>query len=118
MARARTIQELERQKPDLERMYLETIESLPTADPKTLAISRRISKLQYSHRCLEGAAVEAYKQQGVEIAPGMKIQYVVKDARRYQVEPSWCESTIDVSFYRGLVDKAWAEIAFAFGHGK
>jgi DNA polymerase I len=113
MARVKTVKELESQKTELKKIYLETIESLPSADPKTLAITRRISKLQYSHRCLEGAAIEAYERQGIELAPGMKIQYVVRDARRYQVEPLWSASSIDVAFYRSLVDKAWEEVSFA-----
>jgi DNA polymerase I len=117
MARAKNVEELENQKAELKKIYRETIESLPTADPKTLAITRRISKLHYSHRCLEGAAVEAYEKHGVKLAPGMKIQYVVKDARRYQVDPVWSADSIDVAFYRNLIDKAWVEISFAFTPG-
>jgi DNA polymerase I len=114
MARGRTIAELETLRPELQKIYQETIASLPAADPKSLAITRRISKLQYAHRCLEGAAVEAYEKSGVELAPGMKIEYIVRDARRYQVDPLWDAGSIDVAFYRALVDKAWAEVAFAF----
>jgi hypothetical protein len=47
----------------------------------------------------------------------MKIQYVVKDARRYQVDPVWSADSIDVAFYRNLIDKAWVEISFAFTPG-
>jgi hypothetical protein len=42
---------------------------------------------------------------------------VVTDARRYQVAPSWCAETFDLPFYRGLADRAWAEISFAFAQG-
>jgi DNA polymerase I len=117
MARAQNIAELEELKADVKKIYLDTINSLPAADPKTLAITRRLSKLQYSHRCLEGAAVEAYEKHGVELAPGMKIQYVVKDAKRYHVQPEWCADSIDLVFYRNLIDKARNEISFAFGSG-
>jgi len=34
--------------------------------------------------------------------------------RKYTVEPAWYADSFDLSFYRGLIDKAWAEIAFAF----
>jgi hypothetical protein len=47
----------------------------------------------------------------------MKIQYVVTDAKRYQVKPAWCADSFDLVFYRNLVDKAWAEISFAFKQG-
>jgi hypothetical protein len=50
----------------------------------------------------------------VPIAPGMKIQYVVTDARRYCVEPAWCAKSFDIPFYRGLIDMAWGEISYAF----
>lgn len=114
MAHAKNIDELEEQKEKLKTIFRETVKILPTADPKTMAINRRISKLNYAHRCIEGAAVQAYQQQGVAIAPGMKIQYVVTDARRYQVKPVWCADSFDIQFYRNLIDKAWAEILFAF----
>jgi len=44
----------------------------------------------------------------------MKIQYVVKDVWRYLVQPIWNSSSIDLVFYRNLIDKAWAEVFFAF----
>ena len=36
------------------------------------------------------------------------------DARRYQVEPAWSAVSFDQQYYRGLLDKAWEEIEFAF----
>ena len=79
-----------------------------------MAINRRISRLTYAHRCIEGAAVQAYRDHGIGIAPGMKIQYVVTDARRYQVEPAWCAKSFDSGYYRKLIEKAYAEITFVF----
>jgi DNA polymerase I len=79
-----------------------------------LAISRRISRTTYSHRCIEGAAVQAYRDAGVVIAPGMKISYVVRDARSYRVDPGWAAEQVDLPYYRGLLDKAWREISYAF----
>ncbi len=83
-----------------------------------MVINRRISRLTYAHRCIEGAAVQAYRDHGIGIAPGMKIQYVVTDARRYRVEPAWCAKSFDLLFYRELIDTAYTEISFAFSYGK
>jgi DNA polymerase I len=114
MARAKTITELKATQDEVTAIYRETIHNLPAADPKEMVINRRISRLTYAHRCIEGAAVQAYRDNKIEIAPGMKIQYVVTDARRYKVEPAWCASSFDVRYYRELIDKAYGEIKFAF----
>jgi DNA polymerase I len=114
MATAQSIAELDDRREEIGNIFRETVKSLPAADPQTMVINRRISRLTYSHRCIEDAAVQAYRKHGIEVAPGMKIKYVVTDARRYQVEPAWYADTFDLPFYRGLIDKAWTEIAFAF----
>ena len=114
MARAKNIAELEATREEVAGIFRETVNGLPAADPGQMVINRRISRLTYAHRCIEGAAVQAYRDHGIGIAPGMKIQYVVTDARRYRVEPAWCAKTFDTLFYRGLIDKAWGEISFAF----
>ncbi len=114
MASAATIAELNEKKEEIRNIFRETVKSLPSADPKAMVINRRISRLTYAHRCIEGAAVHAYRKQGVGIAPGMKIRYVVTDARRYQVEPEWNAAAFDLHYYRNLLEKAWEEIAFAF----
>jgi DNA polymerase I len=114
MSGAGTIAELERKWGAVRRIYTAARERMPGADLKMLVIDRRISRLTYAHRCIEGAAVTAYRRHGIEIAPGMKIRYVVTDARRYRVEPAWCAGSFDPGYYRELLDRAWAEIAFAF----
>jgi DNA polymerase, archaea type len=114
MRTAMTIRELETVREPVSRVYRDAVRDLPGADPVTLAISRRISRTSYAHRCIEGAAVQAYRDAGVEIAPGMKIRYVVRDARRYQVDPDWVAGSFDLPYYRGLMEKAWKEIAYAF----
>jgi hypothetical protein len=43
----------------------------------------------------------------------MKISYIVRDARRYQVGPAWAADRVDIPYYRGLMEKAWKEIAYA-----
>jgi len=114
MARAKTIAELERVREEIASMYRETITNLPAADPQQMEINSRISRLTYAHRCIESAAVQAYGDHGIGIAPGMKIRYVVADAGRYRVEPAWCATAFDHGYYRELIDKAWAEISFVF----
>ncbi len=117
MAGAENIAELGERKEQVSDIFRETLETLTSADPRSLAISRRISRIRYAHRCLEGAAVEAYRSSGVGIAPGMKIRYVVTDARRYQVRPEWDADSFDLLFYRNLIEKAASEVSFAFTSG-
>jgi DNA polymerase, archaea type len=114
MASAASIAELEGKKDEIRNIFRKTVKSLPSADPKAMVINRRISRLTYAHRCIEGAAVHAYRKHGAAIAPGMKIRYVVTDARRYQVETEWNAVSFDLPYYRNLLEKAWEEIAFAF----
>jgi DNA polymerase I len=118
MGHARTVAELDSVKVAVRAIYQDYVARLPSAPVREMAISRRISRLTYAHRCIEGAAVRAYREQGASVAPGMKIHYVVTDAKRYQAEPVWAAKTFDQQYYRGLLDKAWAEIAFAFRQEK
>src|SRR5208283_4040565 len=113
MSRAKNIVELETAQEEVAGIFRETANNLPSADPRQMVINRRISRLTYANRCIEGAAVQAYRDHGIGIAPGMKIQYVVTDARWYRVEPVWCAKSFDLLFYRELIDKAYAEISFA-----
>jgi DNA polymerase, archaea type len=114
MAGACTPADLARVRDTVYRVYRNAVRNLPDAGTPVLAISRRISRTTYAHRCIEGAAVQAYRDAGVEIAPGMKIRYVVRDARTYRVDPEWAAERFDLSYYRGLLDKAWKEISYAF----
>jgi DNA polymerase I len=114
MARAKNSAELKSTGKEVADIFRETVTSLPAADPRQMVINHRISRLTYSHRCIEGAAVQAYRDHGIGIAPGMKIQYIVTDARRYRVEPAWCAKSFDLSFYRGRIDRAYAEIVSAY----
>ncbi len=95
----------------IHRAYMQGLE---TAKPEDMVIHKRISRLTYAHRCLEGAAVQAYLAEGMEISPGMKIGYVVRDARHYRVDPEWNATQFDCAYYRDLLEKAWGEIAFVF----
>jgi DNA polymerase, archaea type len=114
MAGADSIAELNARKEEIGTIFKKASKDLFDSDPKALVIHRRISRLTYAHRCLEGSAVQAYRDRGIAIAPGMKIGYIVRDAKRYSVDTEWDAAGFDVSYYRALLEKAWEEIAFAF----
>jgi DNA polymerase, archaea type len=90
------------------------VQGLAAAKPEDMVIHKRISRLAYIHRCLEGAAVQEYLAKGMDISPGMKIGYVVRDARHYGVDPEESPSSFDRAYYWDLLEKAWGEIAFVF----
>ena len=46
------------------------------------------------------------------MAPGMEIGYVIRDARKWEVDPERTASKFDAMYYRRLLEKAWAEAAF------
>ena len=114
MKRAATIAELGETRDEVEEIFYETLRNLPAADSQQMAISRRISRLVYRHRCLEGAAVEAYREQGIPLAPGMKIRYVVEDAPGCRVVPAPQAVTFDHAYYRALLLRARDEILAAY----
>ena len=90
------------------------MDELDDADVKELAIHKRVSKLNYSRRCADASAVAAHMKQGIPLAPGMEIGYVIRDARKWEVDPERTASKFDAEYYRGLLEKAWAEVAFVF----
>ena len=118
MAGARTVAELRQCHDEVRAICRDAVRHLPAADPQELLLSRRISRLTYAHRCIEGAAVEAYLRSGTPVEPGMKIRYVVRNARRYVVDTEWEAGMFDVPFYRGLIGKAWEEVEYAFTGGR
>jgi len=118
MARAAALKELQKLEGPVLNIYQRYLAGLRTTDVRDFVISRRISRLTYAHRCLEASAVQAYRSQGVTVAPGMKIAYVVRSAKQYEVDTEWNASTVDIEYYRTLLDKAWQEIAFAFKNNR
>jgi len=117
MGRAATVAELSGLWDQVSAIYHKAVQQLPSAPAQEMAISRRISRLTYAHRCIEGAAVNTYREGGVPVAPGMKIRYVVRDARTYKVDQAWNAERFDLVYYRELLERAWAEIAYAFSAG-
>ena len=114
MGKATTIAEIDGLWDEVNAIYHNAVEHLPSAPAQEMAINRRISRLTYTHRCIEGAAVNAYRQCGVPVAAGMKIRYIVRDAHMYQVDPAWNADRFDVAYYQKLLERAWAEITYAF----
>jgi DNA polymerase, archaea type len=112
LAKARNLEEL----VDIEFMAREVrrryMEGLKEADVRELAIHRRVSRLSYSHRCAEASAVQAHLKQGIPLAPGMEIGYVVKDAKKWEVEPEKTAAKFDAGYYGKLLETAWDEVAF------
>ncbi len=117
MARAKTIAELKATREEITAICRETETGLPGVDSRQMVINRRIIRLTYAHRCIEGVAVQAHRDHGVEIAPSMKIEYVVTDALWHQVKATWCAKSFDHGYYRELIDKALVEISFALTRG-
>ena len=81
------------------------------------AVHRRESRLRYSRRCAEASAVQAHLRQGIPLAPGMEIGYVVRDARKWEADPERTARGFDAGYYGKLLEKAWEEAAFVFGEG-
>jgi len=53
-------------------------------------------------------------KQELPLAPGMEISYVMKDAKKWEVDVARTASEFDAVYYRGLLEKAWGEVAFVF----
>ncbi len=113
LAEARSLEELSWLEPKAQAVRRRYIAELGEADIRELAIHRRVSRLNYSRRCAEASAVQAHLKRGISLAPGMEIGYVVKDAKKWAVDPERDASGFDGGYYGKLLDKAWSEVAFA-----
>jgi len=45
---------------------------------------------------------------------GLEIGNVIRDAKKWEVDPERTASKFDATYYRGLLEKAWGEAAFVF----
>ena len=100
---------------EVRRRYMD---ELVEANVRELAIHRRVSRLSYSRRCAEASAVQAHQKLGISLAPGMEIGYVVKDAKKWEVETERTATEFDAVYYRKLLEKAWEEVGFVFTQKK
>ncbi|MCX6694228.1 MAG: type B DNA-directed DNA polymerase [Methanomicrobiales archaeon] len=112
MAQARTPTEISALAWEVVAQYRAVWEALPSADPRDLSIRRQVSRLTYHRRCAEASAVAACTARGIPLAPGMAIEYVVTDAGRWEVVLADEATSFDLTYYRGLLTKAWEEVAF------
>ena len=51
------------------------------------------------------SAVQVYQKRGLSLVPGIGIGYVVKDAKKWDVDPQRDASGFDVGYYREAVGK-------------
>lgn len=114
LAEAGRKNEFRRVEPRAREIYRRHLDGLEKADARELAIHRRVSRLNYSRRCAEASAVKAHLRQGISLAPGMEIGYVIRDAARWEVETERDASGFDSGYYAKLLEKAWEEVAFVF----
>jgi hypothetical protein len=64
------------------QVYYRYLDELVDADVGERAICWKGINLNYSRRCAETSAVQAHMEQGIPLATGMEISYVIKDATR------------------------------------
>jgi len=64
------------------QVYYRYLDELDDADVRERAIRWKGINLNYSRRCAGTSAVQAHMEQGIPLAPGMVMSYVIKDATR------------------------------------
>jgi DNA polymerase, archaea type len=95
LAKARSLDELCMIEPMAREVREKYMQELEDADVRELAIHRRVSRMNYSRRCAEASAVEAYQKRGIHLATGMQIGYVVADAAKWDVDTERDASEFD-----------------------
>lgn len=115
MGEARSIEELRRVEGEAREIAGRYRRGLEGADPSEMVIRRRISRLHYDKRCVQASVVSAYRRKGVKLSAGMTSGYVVRDAKRWEVDVEADASGFDPEYYGALLEKAWEEAAFVFG---
>jgi DNA polymerase, archaea type len=114
LGQARSREELQGIEPRAREIAMRYKDGLEGAEVQELAIHRRVSRLRYSRRCVEASAVQAHLRQGMPLAPGMEIGYVVRDAKKREAVPERTARGFDSGYYRKLLEKAWEEAACVF----
>lgn len=110
MKKARSVLDLQALAGEAVGVYEQYRSGLAHTKIADLLISRRISTVTYSRRCPEAGAVAGYRRAGVQVAPGMTIRYVVRDAKNGLADPVWEAREADHAYYIGLLEKAWSEL--------
>jgi len=58
--------------------------------------------------------VQAHLKQGIRLAPGIEIGFMVEYAKKWKVNPERTASKFDAGYCGKLLHKAWVEAAFVF----
>jgi DNA polymerase I len=114
MRNTRTLEEVRGLEGKIREIYERYLKNLRNVDPRELVIRRRIGKINYSRKCPEASAIEAYRRLGIKLSPGMEIGYVVLDSQRWIAETEWTAESFDHRYYQKILEKAWEEVRFAF----
>ncbi|MEI6105117.1 MAG: hypothetical protein WCP70_14355 [Methanothrix sp.] len=61
-----------------------------------------------------GLGCEYRSDTRLQLAPGMEKGYVVKDAKKWEVNTERDASDLDAEYYERLLGEAWGEVAFVF----
>ena len=117
LRKARTLKELNELENDLKAVYRRYLLAMKHSNPEEFFIRKRISRTSYSKNSIEASAVKELKRHGVKLSPGMEIEYVVVDFDKKIVSVRNPES-IDVEYYRKLLEKAYREVEFAVNSAK
>jgi DNA polymerase I len=116
MGTATSIVELRAVADEVRALYGRYCDGLPSAPLDDLVVARRISTVHYARRCPERGAVEAYRRAGVDVAPGMTLRYVVRDARAGLADCAWKADHADATTI-AAAREAWGEVAVGIGEG-
>jgi DNA polymerase I len=111
LAGAKSRDELRIVEPMAQEVHERYMNGIEDVDVRELAIHRRLGRMDYSRRCAEASAVQAYRRRGLSPVAGMEIGYVVKDAAKWEVDTEIGAFKFDSGYYRKMLEKAWKEVA-------
>jgi hypothetical protein len=80
----------------------------------TCPLASRMASCSFASSISLGGSSTTHQKQGIPLAPGMEIGYVVKDAKKWEVEPEKTAAVFDAGYYGKLLEEAWEEAAFVF----
>lgn len=115
LSMAESVEDIIRLAPKVGEAYERYVRGLRHADPRDLVIRKVVSRANYRRKCTEAAAVRVYRKVGIDVKPGMTIEYVVVDAEKRVVDVRNFES-FDRRYYLRLLERAWTEIRILTDH--
>ncbi len=109
LAKASSVEEI--RASEVEAIYDRYVRGLRYANPEDLVVRRVVGKTEYGKNCIEASVIKAYRKLGINVRPGMVVEYVVVDANRKVVEVRNFEH-FDYKYYLKLLERAWKEVEF------